>query len=74
MEAVQRLGGCPRIVRGDQGTENVKVRDLQRFLCRNIHDSSGIDSYIEGASTANQQIELVGLPQKGINGILHLSV
>ncbi|XP_051249570.1 uncharacterized protein LOC127359638 [Dicentrarchus labrax] len=57
IEAVQRLGGCPRIVRGDRGTENVKVRDFQRFLRRNIHDGSGIDSYIEGASTANQRIE-----------------
>ncbi|XP_061885060.1 uncharacterized protein LOC133635791 [Entelurus aequoreus] len=57
MEAVKKLGGCPRIVRGDRGTENVKVRDFQRFLRRNIHDGSGIDSYIEGASTANQRIE-----------------
>ncbi|KAK0145716.1 hypothetical protein N1851_015376 [Merluccius polli] len=57
MEAVQRLGGCPRIARGDKGTENVKVRDFQRFLRRNIHDGSAIDSYIDGASTANQRIE-----------------
>ncbi|KAE8284603.1 hypothetical protein D5F01_LYC17938 [Larimichthys crocea] len=57
MEAVQRFSGCPRIVRGDRGTENVKVRDFQRFLRRNIHDGSGIDGYIKGASTANQQIE-----------------
>ncbi|XP_061739265.1 uncharacterized protein LOC133556012 [Nerophis ophidion] len=57
MEAVKKFGGCPRIVRGDRGTENVKVRDFQRFLRRNIDDGSGIDSYIEGASTANQRIE-----------------
>ena len=57
MEAIQRLGGCPRIARGDKGTENVKVRDFQRFLRRNIHDCSAIDSYIDGASTANQRIE-----------------
>ena len=57
MEAVERAGGCPRIVRGDRGTENVKVRDFQRFLRRNIQDGSAIDSYIEGASTANQRIE-----------------
>lgn len=56
MKAVQRLGGCPRIVRGDRGTENVNVRDFKRFLRRNINDGSGIDSYIEGASTANQRI------------------
>ncbi|XP_055063376.1 uncharacterized protein [Misgurnus anguillicaudatus] len=57
IEAVERLGGCPRIVRGDRGTENGKVRDCQRYLRRNIHDGSDIDSYIEGASTANQRIE-----------------
>lgn len=57
MEAVQRTGGCPRIVRGDRGTENVRVRDFQRFLRQNIDDGSDIDSYIEGASTSNQRIE-----------------
>ncbi|KAJ4925027.1 hypothetical protein JOQ06_017765 [Pogonophryne albipinna] len=57
IEAVEKLGGCPRIVRGDKGTENVKVRDFQRFVRRNIQDGSAIDSYIEGASTANQRIE-----------------
>lgn len=57
MEAVERLGGCPRIARGDKGTENVKVKDFQRFLRRNMQDGSAIDSYIEGASTANQRIE-----------------
>lgn len=57
MDAVERQGGCPRIVRGDRGTENVKVRDFQRFLRRNLQDTSSIDSYIEGASTANQRIE-----------------
>lgn len=57
MEAVERLGGCPRIVGGDQGTENVTVRDFQHFLRQNIHNGSAIDSYIEEASTANQRIE-----------------
>ncbi|KAK7912569.1 hypothetical protein WMY93_012780 [Mugilogobius chulae] len=57
MEAVERSGGCPRIVRADKGTENVKVRDFQTFLRRNIQDDSTISSYIGGASTANQRIE-----------------
>lgn len=57
MEAVERAGGCPRVVRGDKGTENVKVRDVQHFLRRNIQDGSSIASYIDGASTANQRIE-----------------
>lgn len=30
MEAVQRLRGCPRVMRGDLGTEN--VRGFQHFL------------------------------------------
>jgi len=55
MDAFERLSGCPRIVRGDQGTENVRVRDFQCFLRRNIHNGTAIDSYIEGASTSNQR-------------------
>ena len=39
MEAVKGLRGCPRIVRGNQGAENVEVRDLQRFL----HNSAQIN-------------------------------
>lgn len=57
VETVERLGGCPRIVRGDRVTDNVNVRDFQRFLRRNTRDSSAIDSLIEGTSTANQRIE-----------------
>ncbi|KAF7642204.1 hypothetical protein LDENG_00262620 [Lucifuga dentata] len=56
-EVVDRLRGCPRIVRGDHGTENGKVRDFQRFLRHNIPDDYGVESYLEGASTANQRIE-----------------
>ena len=48
MEAVQRLGCCPRIVRGARGTENVKVRDFQRFLRRNIHDGSALPATSKG--------------------------
>ncbi|KAK1172320.1 hypothetical protein AOXY_G4861 [Acipenser oxyrinchus oxyrinchus] len=57
MKTVESLGGCPRIVRGDPGTENGHVRDFQRFLRRNIHDGMLIESYVEGASMANQWIE-----------------
>lgn len=56
VEAVQRLGGCPRVMRGDLGTENCCVRGFQRFLVP-IPPGSTIDSYLEGASTANQRIE-----------------
>lgn len=57
VETVESSGGCPRIIRGDCGTENGHVRDFQRLLRRNILQDSNIDSYIEGASTANQRIE-----------------
>ncbi|KAF3832661.1 hypothetical protein F7725_026326 [Dissostichus mawsoni] len=56
MEAVQRLGGCPRLVRGDLGTENGYVRGIQRFLVPTSPDGTH-ESYLEGASTANQRIE-----------------
>lgn len=55
METVENLGGCPIIVRGDFGTENGHVRDFQRFLRRNVQQE--YNSYMEGASTANQRIE-----------------
>ncbi|XDV31298.1 hypothetical protein PO909_034017 [Leuciscus waleckii] len=57
METVESSGGCPRIIRGDCGTENGHVRDFQRFLRRNILQESNIDCYLQGASTANQRIE-----------------
>lgn len=46
MDPVERLGGFPRIVRGDRAQRTLN-KDFQRFLCRNIHVSSAIDSYIE---------------------------
>jgi hypothetical protein len=55
LEAVEELGGSPVLLRGDYGTENVRVRDFQIFLRRN--DEMYQRSYIEGTSTANQRIE-----------------
>lgn len=57
MEAVEKLGGCPRLARGESDMKNVKVRDFQRFLRSNKHDGSSIDSYIKGANTVNQRTE-----------------
>ncbi|XP_042073225.1 uncharacterized protein LOC121813492 [Haplochromis burtoni] len=56
IEAVQRLKGCPRVVRGDLGTENGHVRGFQRFLVP-VAPNDTPESYLEGASTANQRIE-----------------
>ncbi|KAF3851806.1 hypothetical protein F7725_005161 [Dissostichus mawsoni] len=53
VEAIENVGGYPRLLRTDMGTENV----LQ-FLRRNDEDDrAGERSYITGASTANQRIE-----------------
>ena len=58
MEAVERCGGCSRLVRTDLGTENVVVRDIQRYLRRDdVDDRAAERSYITGPSTANQRIE-----------------
>ncbi|KAL4009329.1 hypothetical protein ACER0C_003181 [Sarotherodon galilaeus] len=59
VEAVESHGGFPRLVRTDMGTENVLVRDLQRYLRRNDGDDrAGDRSYVTGATTANQRIML----------------
>lgn len=58
VETLKHLGGCPRLVRTDMGTENVVVRDIQRYLRRNDDDERAAErSYITGTSTANQRIE-----------------
>ncbi|KAJ0060283.1 hypothetical protein NL108_007790 [Boleophthalmus pectinirostris] len=58
VETIELLGGCPRLVRTDMGTENVIIRDIQRYLRSDDQDDrAGEGSYITGASTTNQRIE-----------------
>ncbi len=58
MNCVQQIGGLPRIVRADAGTENVNVSGIQLFLRRNDQDSfKGEKSFMYGRSTSNQRIE-----------------
>lgn len=58
MNCVQQVGGLPRIVRADAGTENVNVSGIQRFLRRNDQDSFKSEkSFMYGKSTSNQRIE-----------------
>ena len=45
MNCVQQVGGLPRIVRADAGTENVNVSGIQRFLRRNDEDSFGREKF-----------------------------
>ena len=59
LDAVIDIGGCPQIVRGDAGTENVNMRRIQEFLCSSKTDGRSVrDSYIEGASTVQPINEL----------------
>ena len=57
LEAVREHGGCPRVVRGDFGTENGHVRDFQTYFRRNGDRESALPPYIDGSSTGNQRIE-----------------
>ena len=58
LNAVAKLGGCPRRVRADMGTKNGDVAQIQMFLRRNDDEIfSGPKSFLYGASTRNQRIE-----------------
>lgn len=58
MQAVISEGGCPLLVRCDLGTENIRVKEYQRFCRRNgVDNRAGANSFLEGPSTANQRIE-----------------
>ena len=54
----QIRGGVPRVLRGDNGTENSTVAGIQRFLRRHPTNAlSGTESFMYGRSVANQRIE-----------------
>ena len=55
---VEQLGGVPRLVRTDKGTENIWISVMQRLLRMDQNDNlPGFKSFIEGKSSANQRIE-----------------
>ncbi|XP_028409540.1 uncharacterized protein LOC114532161 [Dendronephthya gigantea] len=55
---IRQIGGAPRIVRSDYGTENVHIAAMQRFFRSSANDSfSGDKSFMYGKSTSNQRIE-----------------
>ncbi|XP_063063721.1 uncharacterized protein LOC134456267 [Engraulis encrasicolus] len=57
-QAVSKLGGCPKILRSDHGTENVHANRLQTFLREDdTGEVHGPPCVIQGRSTANQRIE-----------------
>ena len=55
-EAINSLKGCPVFMRGDPGTENIRVKDFHNLLMREER-SGNAHAYIEGTSTANQRFE-----------------
>ena len=58
LNAVKRIGRVPRRVRGDAGTENVVVRDIQVALRYEHTDNmAAANSFLTGTSPANQRIE-----------------
>lgn len=56
VETIAEMSGCPSFVRGDRGTENTLVKELQQILMGNRRNGHG-HSYLEGSSTSNQRIE-----------------
>ena len=52
---MKQVGGVPRCVRGDRGTENVNICALQRFFRRDGTDPmAGEKSFLYGRSVSNQ--------------------
>ena len=58
LDAAKQVGGLPRKVRSDDGTENSMVEAVHTFL-RSSHsdEDAGLACFLTGRSTANQRIE-----------------
>ena len=50
ISSVEKVAACPRKVRGDRGTENKQIQEIQSVLTNH-------GSFIYGPSTGNQRIE-----------------
>lgn len=58
LQAVAENMGCPRVVRGDRGTENKTVELIQKFFRDDDDDEfAGEKSFLYGKRTSNQGIE-----------------
>lgn len=58
INTVHQLGGVPRRMRCDRGTENTVIGVLQQFFRWDDNDDfAGSESYVQGKSSANQRIE-----------------
>ena len=58
LDVIEHFTRCPKIIRTDEGTENVVLRRTQTFLRRHGTDRhAGELSAQRGRSTANQRIQ-----------------
>lgn len=58
LDCVHSVGGVPRILRTDNGTENVNLTAIQRFFRREALDAfAGEKSFMYGKSVSNERIE-----------------
>ncbi len=58
LKTIVEEGGCPTILRTDNGTENVVVAGMQCFFrCDGTDDYAGVRAHRYGTSPANQRIE-----------------
>lgn len=59
VNAVEDIGGVPRIVRADRGTENVNIEQMQHVLRCDCTDEIALHgtAFLYGRSTSNQRIE-----------------
>ena len=58
LDCIRSGGGVPRILRADNGTENVNLAAIQRFFRREALDAfAGEKSFMYGKSVSNQRIE-----------------
>ena len=53
--------GCPRIVRGDRGSENSRIAYLQPFLRRN---GEGVNNSFQYGRSASNQVYIIHNTQK----------
>lgn len=58
IDCARHVGGVPKIIRSDRGTENIYIAAIQRFVRMNCADViNGQQSFLYGKSVSNQRIE-----------------
>ena len=56
LDYVKSIGGCPKKVIGDRGTENSYIAAFQRCFRRNaINESAAENSFLYGKSVSNSE-------------------